>query len=207
MHTITRTSKYFFASVLLALYILPFSGSAQEAGTPRLERVLPKISFVSPAIGLEFALNKKMSIATQAALGFAYSGYAAIGGNGNSGSYSVLFPYVHAEFRNYYSLERRAEKGKNWRGNSGAFFGLAASYRFDALSERASGNIIVTQPYQPAFSIGPVWGIQLTEIKSHFNFSFSIGPALSLLGDDNAEFSYFGGGHVNLGFVIGNFKK
>ena len=27
-----------------------------------------------------------------------------------------------------------------------------------------------------------------------------------LLGDDNAEFNFWGGGHLNLGFVIGNFK-
>jgi hypothetical protein len=205
MFTFTTTSKYFLVLALPALCLLPFGTSAQEAGSPRVERVMAKISFVNPAIGLEFALNKKMTVATQAALGFAYTGYAST--NGVNGSYSVLFPMVRAEFRNYYSLERRAGKGKNWRGNSSAFFGLSTSYRFNALSERTRGNILVTKSYQPAFSVGPVWGIQLTEIKSHFNFSFSIGPALSLLGDDSAEFSFFGGGHVNLGFVIGNFSK
>lgn len=192
------------ALAFAAFCLFPRCISAQDEATPRLERVLGKISFVSPAVGLEFALSKNLSIATQAALGFAFTAYSSTGGG--SGSYSVLYPAVYAEFRNYYSLERRAEKGKNWRGNSGTFFGLGTSYRFDALSERTSGNIFVTQPYQPAFSIGPVWGIQLTEIKSHFNFSFSIGPTLTLLGDDDAEFNFWGGGHLNLGFVIGNFK-
>lgn len=187
-----------------ACCLFPRGISAQEGSSPQLERLLGKISFVSPAVGLEFALSKKTSIATQAALGFAFTAYSST--NGGSGSYSVLYPAVYAEFRNYYSLERRQRMGKNWRGNSGAFFGLGTSYRFDALSERTSGNIFVTKPYQPAFSIGPVWGIQLTEIKSHFNFSFSVGPTLTLLGDDSAEFNFWGGGHLNLGFVIGNFK-
>ncbi len=199
-----HTTKTILALAFATICLFPRCISAQEGSSPQLERLLGKISFVSPAVGLEFALSKKLSIATQAALGFAYSAYAS--NNGGSGSYSVLYPVVYGEFRNYYSLERRAEKGKNWRGNSGAFFGMGASYRFDALSERTSGNILVTRPYQPAFSIGPVWGIQLTEIKSHFNFSFSIGPVLSLLGDDSAEFNFWGGGHLNLGFVIGSFK-
>lgn len=112
------------ALAFAAFCLFPRCISAQEESSPRLERV-SKNKFCKSGCRIEFALSKNLSIATQAALGWAFTAYSSTGGG--SGSYSVLYPAVYAEFRNYYLLERRAEKGKNWRGNSGTFFGLGTS--------------------------------------------------------------------------------
>jgi len=199
----------FFKKVIPALLfsaclLLPFTASAQENGTPCVERIMPKVSFVNPAVGFEFGLGKKTTLATQALLGFNFTYHTSP--NDGSGYYSVLYPALQTEIRYYYSQERRQRMGKNWRGNSGAFWGGEFVYRFDAISERINGDVILNKPYQPSISFGPIWGLQLTEIKSHFNFSFSFGPTLTYLQDGEASFQALGRGHLNLGFVIGEFK-
>ena len=190
--------------VLFTCALLPFGASAQEDGTPHVERAMPKVSFVNPAVGFEFGLGKKTTLATQALLAYNFTFYTS--SNDEAGFYSVIYPALQTEIRYYYSQERRQKMGKNWRGNSGAFWGGEFVYRFNAITEHISGNIIVDKPHQPSISFGPIWGLQLTEIKSHFNISFSFGPTLTYLQDGEASFQALGRGHLNLGFVIGDFK-
>ncbi|MBC7777212.1 MAG: hypothetical protein H7246_17400 [Phycisphaerae bacterium] len=192
---------------LFAICAAPLFATAQEEiETPRVERVMPKISLLSPALGCEFGLAKEITVYAQASLGFGL--YFNASTNNGSGSYSVVYPKTEMEIRKYYSLKSRQRRGKNWRGNSGMFFGASASYNFDAFSERAEGNVIITKPYQPSFSVGPIWGIQLTGVNNgNINFSFSIGPALVFLRDGDVNLNIFGAGSFNLGFVLGNYKS
>ncbi|NVK51365.1 MAG: hypothetical protein HWD85_00410 [Flavobacteriaceae bacterium] len=82
----------------------------------------------------------------------------------------VLSPTITLEPRWYYNLDKRLEKGKSIKGNSGNFLSIKTSFHPDWFVISNRDNVQVT----PDISIIPTWGIRRT-IGKHFTYETGIG--------------------------------
>ena len=80
----------------------------------------------------------------------------------------MIAPFIDIEYRKFYNLDKRLEKKKTIKYNSGHYWGARFLFR----GKEISSNFIRTDDVD--FSIGPVWGIQRT--YGQFHFLFDIGP-------------------------------
>ena len=123
-----------------------------------------------PALNFQYGVSKNLSLVFQGGLTggllFAYN-------NGMPSFYYYLSPKALGEFRFYYNLNKRAQKGKMTSRHSGNFIALHAHYIFRPLLKNFS------EFYPGRLVAGPVWGIQRTTQKG-FNFNFYTGPAVSI---------------------------
>ncbi len=193
------TTRFLF----LMACMLPYLSATQEMQSPHVEHIMPKISLLTPGLGGEFALGRTVTLLAEAGISGTFLFDIT---DEKTSSYVLVAPFAFTEFRHFYSLQKRERKGRNWRGNTGAFVGGNLIYQFEALYEKSKGDMIVDKPYQPTFAIGPVWGFQFTDIrKSNLYLSVSIGPGLAIPKTGSADFTLVG--HFNLGFVFGDYGK
>ncbi|WP_228520685.1 hypothetical protein [Flavobacterium sp. JLP] len=103
-------------------------------------------------------------------------------------------PRITEQFRHYYNLEKRAQKGKKTEFNSGNFVALHANYDFESISTNEWFNEHVS-----SFTIGPVWGIQRT-YKRKLNIDLHLGAGVII---DQFETEFTPIANFSLGWVIG----
>ena len=108
------------------------------------------------------------------------AGFAYRSTNGNSG-YAV-FPNLQAQYRFFYNLNKRMEKGKKVSENSGNYI--------TALADITGGNALLgdlVSRANYAVFVGPAWGLQRV-YNSGFKLNLNLGAGIGFndLGD-----SYF----------------
>ncbi|MBW4361842.1 hypothetical protein [Flavobacterium taihuense] len=180
--------KFFQSFFLLFLFAPFFTIIAQD--NPTVEKNQFKINMLLPGFVYEHGFSNKNTLYSELSFGV---GYRDSGFNGSSWSF---YPSITEQFRHYYNLEKRTNKGKVTTNNSGSFVALHADYRFRAISSNESHI-----PTESSFTIAPVWGFERT-YKRNFNLALYTGVGYNINSDLND------GGFVpvlnfSLGWVIG----
>ncbi|MFD2585991.1 hypothetical protein ACFSQJ_03565 [Croceitalea marina] len=178
-------TKFFLITLLIA------SLSFAQA-TKNVEESLIKVNFINPGIEYEWGFAKNQTFDVSAALQF-----GARGGS-DRGFDWALIPAFNASYKYFYNLNRRKEKGKRIRGNSGNFIALNNT---TFLNETIIGNLNVTGGYFG--QLGPVYGIQRTYSKG-FNFSLKMGFGYYYDDFYEGEFGPILG--FSIGWVLGKSK-
>lgn len=180
------TKNYF----LLLLFIIPFSAAqAQEEAPVSVAKNQFKINLLFPGFVYEHGFSEENTLYSEASLGF---GYKYSDYYDKSDTYIV--PIITEQFRHYYNLEKRANKGKRTERNSGNYLALNASYFFKPLS----GDTEYFS-YVPSSTVAAVWGLQRT-YKGRFNLEFNIGAGVNFSKCETRLALPF---NFTLGWVIG----
>ncbi len=154
---------------LIALFIL-LSMNAYSQQTQQQDygnETIYKINLLSPGVEIEKDLFKEFSGVLNVGV-FPYVFYSdSFLFEERSG---ILFPlFIDAQFRYYTNFQRRLEKGKSIKNNSGNFLSLKLSHYFEAENDEAtfdSGSIL-----------GVVYGIQRT-YWSHLHLTLEMGAGI-----------------------------
>lgn len=146
-----------------------------------------KINMLLPGFVWEHGFDAKNTLYSEASIGLGYS-------SNSDNSNFAFYPNINEQFRHYYNLEKRAEKGKRTARNSGNFLAANAIYNFESISTNDDYREAV-----PSFTIGALWGLQRT-YKGRFNLEFNVGPGVNF---DKYETEFVLIGNFTLGWVIG----
>lgn len=172
--------------LILLLSLVTITGlSAQEK--PTVEKNQFKINVLLPGVVYEHGLSEKNTLYSELSSGYGYT-------SNNFGETFTFFPYINEQFRHYYNLEKRANKGKVTSHNSGGFIAMTAFYNFRSIS--TNDNFLETNS---SLTIAPVWGFQRT-YKGNFNLDLNMGIGYNIGKHDNDIVPVL---NFTLGWVIG----
>jgi len=160
--------------LLLALtYFLVNFTCAQSTEVYR-EKVF-RLNLINPGIEYEYAFLSKSTVLFN--IGVGYGGSYPNLTKGASGWLYVITPFIDIQYRYYYNLNRRIEKGKNINYNSGDFFG------FRSLSRGEDFDSNFTRSSEYDFAFGPIWGLQRSFYKINFLFDIGVIYYLDTIGN------------------------
>lgn len=147
--------------VLIILCCLCLSMSFAQ-GISKVERVQFRLNFLTPGAEIEFGVTNNSTALLNA--GFLWGIGSSESVNGTTETNFAILPIIDAQYRYYYNLNSRKEKGKNISKNSGNFIALKGTYYFtESFLETLEGdeeNLVTDESDLSA--IGIVYGIQRT---------------------------------------------
>lgn len=170
---------------LLLSFVAISSIQAQE--TPSVEKNQFKINVLLPGFVYEHGLSEKNTLYSELSSGYGYTSNVF-------GETFTFYPYIHEQFRHYYNLEKRANKGKVTSHNSGGFVAMAAFYNFRSIS--TNKDFLETNS---SITLAPVWGFQRT-YKGNFNLDLNMGLGYNFKKNDSELVPLL---NFTLGWVIG----
>lgn len=135
------------------------------------------LSILPTGIFYEKGFNKKHTFNLQGLLGYNIFIQKTVI-NGITESQNIYFAFVSQIFtgyRYYYNLQKRYNRYRNIRGNSGNYVTLISGVGFKPLVIANNNNFTV---YKYDFILGPAWGIHRTYNKN-IDIDFNIGIAYS----------------------------
>lgn len=135
-------------SPLLLLFFGVFNLNAQTA--PEVANDLISINVLTPGLEYETGITDNSTLDFRFGLGF-----ALVGGELRGGTDFGIFPNFSAQYRRYYNLAKRLEKGKNISRNSGNYLALHSSIYS---GKPIFGDLEFESDY--SVEVGPVWGLQ-----------------------------------------------
>ena len=140
---------------------LAFSQDTTDVGA---EPVQLRLNLFQPGIECELRLSRNSTLLINPALGFGVVPQAL-----NDWDYALI-PVLETEYRYYYNFNKRSEKEKSIRGNSGNFLG----WRLAGTTAPVADNLPVFIGMTAA--TGPFWGMQRV-YSNNFSFAYNIGLA------------------------------
>ena len=177
---------------MLTLFALFLICNLSAQSDKNVEKGLFKVNALFLGISYELGAGENTTFNFDLVIGF------AINGGSNRDTEFGLYPGLGAEFRNYYNMDRRLEKGKNITGNSGNYIGVLNQFYFGT---PVVGDLEYSSDYY--YNLAAVYGFQRTYEKG-FYFSVAVGPALFV-----DEFDTDAGILIDakLGWVLGRRNK
>lgn len=175
--------KKFFLSLIL---IGSLNLTAQETTSQF------SINFLAPSLEYEMAVSENSTVDLNLGIGFAYRNSAI------SGEEFGIFPGFEGQYRYFYNLKKRAQKGKKVTENSGNYIAGVASIT-------AGDPIIGDMQYISDYAgyVGPVWGLQRI-YNSNFKLNLNLGLGMGFSEQNNVYLAPRIG--LQLGFKIGKEK-
>jgi len=151
------------------LVLLLFSNSvfAQENSSSVQTEQIWRITILNPSVELELPVTKQTALSTSLGVGYGGS-YPDLSFHEENGLAYLISPFVDVQYKWFYNLSKRMEKGRSILGNSGNFI----SARVLARGTTISSNFDRTSNLDAAF--GPTWGIQ--RLYGHLHLLFDVGP-------------------------------
>lgn len=149
----------------------------------------------------ETRLNQNITLNLEAYLDYHF--YNFIGLLANAGSTNFFVPSIFAEVRNYFSPQKRKEKGKPWRFNTGPFYGVRYGYAFSPL---IGGYQSYTPPNQSAVTTAIVGGYNYVN-QGRIKFCFSISGGIGITNQLDERPYPTGVWHATLGIALVNDTK
>ena len=188
----------FWKFVNLLVVISLFAGNCLCQLPRHGVRNVSKVSFLSPGFSYE-----QKTAQSQAVYGRAYfdpSGYLGYSGALGTSSGFYLNPAITIQYRYYYNLAHRAERGKRTEMNSSNYLGPVFKTTFDAEGTGYSVH-----------RLGAVWGFQ-RNFESRFSIDLNVGVGYAFVArtGDRVDASIFKRsvnevtllGQLNLGFWL-----
>ncbi|MGM0932174.1 MAG: DUF3575 domain-containing protein [Bacteroidota bacterium] len=174
--------------LLLSFCFLSFSFiNAQDQAS--VEDGLLSINILTPGLEYEFGLTNSTTLDLRAGTGFAYRKNSFDEGFG-------VYPIFNVQYRYYYNLEKRLEKGKNINNNSANYLALSGAVQ---AGKPIIGDLEFNEGYFGA--IGPVWGLQ-RYYGSGFKLDLNLGAGYGFNESGESFFSPLIG--FRLGWLISN---
>lgn len=177
--------------LLLSFCLFSFSViNAQDQAS--VEDGLLSINILTPGLEYEYGLTNSTTLDLRAGAGFAYrktsfgEGYEGFG----------VYPIFNVQYRYYYNLQKRLDKGKNISNNSANYIALSGGLQS---GKPVIGNLEYNEAYFG--SIGPVWGLQ-RYYGSGFKLDLNIGPGYGFNQSGDSFFSLLIG--FRLGWRLSN---
>lgn len=147
---------------LIYIAILLSSTLAYSQKESNTTRSLFKVNILSPGLTYERILSDKTTFDIDVNL--------SIGGSSNGGGQLKLLasPFVRAQYRYYYNLEKRLGNNKSISGNSGGYMAPSISYYMKPINDDFHLS------NYDGLTVGAVWGFQKT-YKSGINLGANTG--------------------------------
>ena len=206
-----------FKTLLLSLGVLcTLSSFAQE--TASVEDKLHQLTLSVIVPSLQYSFEKKltdksvMAIKAGITMGEGYSSTGFVENNFPDAyflneSIIMISPMVDFGYKNYYNLQRRADKGKNVSNNSGNYFGVSLigflkGYSFHTIKRdyyQIEKEEVEKDKYfdnQIGVNLVPKWGIN-RYLGNKFSYYLDLGPSV---GTDFEKFKF--GLHLHTGFSL-----
>lgn len=172
--------------LVIALLFCTLSIKAQQAG-PKVKRSLLSAYILPLKIAYEQGIGDKYTTEISAGL----TGFTEIRENNVA---FVVAPVIRGDFKYFYNLEKRWEKGKNVDLNSGNFWGFATRYTFQPIGDKNNYREIEGG----ALFIAPMWGIQ-RNYPSHLSIGLNLGYGVAIAGNTVTFDPLI---HFRLGFIL-----
>lgn len=134
--------------LLLLSFCFCFFLTATAQGQPSVEDGLLSVNILTPGLEYEFGLTNSSTLDLRAGSGFAYR-------NGTFGEGFGIYPIFNVQYRHYYNLNKRLEKGKNISNNSANYIALSGAFQS---GKPIIGDLEYSESYFGV--VGPVWGLQ-----------------------------------------------
>jgi hypothetical protein len=133
--------------ILLSFCFCSFlSINAQDQ--PSVEDGLFSVNILTPGLEYEYGLTNSTTLDLRVGSGFAYR-------KGVFGEGFGVYPIFNVQYRHYYNLKKRLDKGKNISNNSANYIALSGTIQ---AGKPIIGNLEYNEGYFGV--IGPVWGLQ-----------------------------------------------
>lgn len=168
--------KYSF--IIVILFFTSMSNAQQDKNMIHAEKVW-RLDFVNPGIEIETPTGTHSTFSANLGIGYGGS-YPDLSYNENNGFAYLISPFLDIQEKLYYNFNRRKQKNKSIRNNSGNFLSARLLIR---------GNSIVDNFKRTSdldFAIGPTWGIQRVYGKN-FHLLFDVGPIYYFDGKGNGN--------------------
>lgn len=176
-------------NLLLISFCLLISLSINAQNQPSVEDGLLSVNILTPGLEYEYGLTNSTTLDLGAGSGFAYR-------KGTFGEGFGVYPVFDLQYRYYYNLKKRLEKGKNIFNNSGNYIALSGTLQ-------AGKPIIGDLEYNEGYFgvIGPVWGLQ-RYYGAGFKLDLNLGGGYGFNESGGSFFSPIIG--LKLGWLISN---
>jgi hypothetical protein len=139
------------------------------AQKPSVEKTLygVQLGLLNLSFQYENRLARRLTLLTEAGMEL---GFSARGTSAENPIYGIIFPYLTAEPRWYFGIDRLIRKGKSFRNNSANYLGLKMTYA------STDTPILNNAPYKvvPSLLIIPKFGIR-RNFARNFNYELSFG--------------------------------
>lgn len=172
--------------LLFAFAFFSLNIQAQEATVSK--KSLFSINFLLPGFEYEASLSEKTTLDMALGFGFAYR-------SGMFGEGYGIFPGLTGQYRWFYNLDKRLEKGKSIDNNTGNYLALHAG-------GQSGKPILGNLAYNADFfgTVGPVWGLQ-RYYGSGFKLGLHLGAGYAFNNIGDSGFSPILG--FRLGWLLG----
>ncbi|CAM3614621.1 hypothetical protein ZORO111903_09685 [Zobellia roscoffensis] len=141
-------------SIFLAFFVFTVFVNAQTKKNVEDHQV--QLGLPVPAILYEKGLGKNTTATIEFVAGFGLRGCS-----GCETDFGI-FPTFRGQFRYYYNMDRRLDKGKNISGNSGNYIAMLMVYQDE---NPIFGDLELAES---VFGVGPVYGLQRTYRRGFF---------------------------------------
>jgi len=150
------------------------------------------LNFLVPSAEYEVSVSEKSTVDFDLGVGFGYTNSKF------GGEHFGIFPGFETQYRYYYNLAKRADKGKKTSENSGNYI---AGVAYLTSGDPIFGDLEYINDYRGF--VGPSWGLQRI-YPSNFKLNLNLGAGL---GFNDFEGTYFAGLiSIKLGFKLGKEK-
>lgn len=143
--------------LLLMCFIIGATSFAQTSTQDQFS-----LNLIIPSAEYELSLSERTTLDLYAGIGYAYRKVF-------DESHFAIFPEVMAQYRYYYNLDKRLEKGKNVDNNSGNYL--------TAVAVISGGDPIIgdlSSVNGASVILGPAWGLQRV-YWNHLKLNLNLG--------------------------------
>lgn len=162
---------------LIALSLLPLLACGQSYQQPMLVKTVWRAAFLAPGILNETRLKNQVTLISEARVS-TYTKTKEVEVSPDKPKYyssSTVNPDLSVGARYFYNLDRRLEKGKSIRYNSGNYLSVKARYKLPAVAKSESEYIPIGNG--SGFGVEALWGFQRT-YRRNFYLNLSLGSRI-----------------------------
>jgi len=167
-------------------------GQIRDLDTLRLDKI-KKVTIINPGVELSIPYSKMTSLNIHLGIGYGGS-YPNLTEGFNSGGTALISPFLDIQYRLYTNRNKKYQKGKNIKNNSGSFIALRGLIRGKEIASSFERTSDID------FGLGLAYGFQ--KYKSRFGWSFTIAPYVYF--DDKGNIGFFPLiPEINIGYILG----
>lgn len=179
---------------LYLLLLTPMVGLSQPTPQPVTAKSVWRAAFLEPGLIHEARLGNRTTLVSQVRM-TTYNLVKEVKSDTEQSKFyssSTVNPVLSVGARHFYNFDRRLEKGKSIRANSGNYLSAQTFYRFPAVAKTESAYVPIGNG--SGFGAEVLWGFQRT-YRRNFYLNLSLG---SRIFRDKVE----GAGDFTLGYTF-----
>lgn len=164
-------------TLLIAILLMPLLAKGQPNTHPLLVKTVWRAAFLAPGILNETRVGNHITLTSEARV-TTYTKTKEVKSSPDKTNYyssSTANPDLAVGTRYFYNLERRQEKVKSIRYNSGNYFSVKARYKLSAVAKNESEHVPIGNG--SGFGLEALWGFQRT-YRRNFYINLSLGSRI-----------------------------